>query len=79
MTVRKRQPAPLGVAMTLRLTDDEHQALKERAAVDGTSMQDVARAAIRDHIVRGEHRARVSQAARRVMKAHADALRRLGE
>jgi plasmid stability protein len=67
------------MAMTLRLTDDEQQALRERAAADGVSMQDAARAAIREYVARGEHRERVRRAATHGMKAHADALRRLGE
>ena len=65
--------------MTLRLTEDEHEALRERAALDGVSMQDAARRAVRDYIARAEHRDRVGDAGRRVMDAHADALRRLGE
>ena len=67
------------MAMTLRLTEDEHTALQERAASEGISMQEAARRAVRDYVLRGQHRERVSAAARRVMEAHADALRRLGE
>jgi plasmid stability protein len=67
------------MAMTLRLTADEQAALRERAAAEGISMQDAARRAIRDYISRGEHRERVAIAASRVLDAHADALRRLGE
>jgi hypothetical protein len=67
------------MAMTLRLTDDEQAALRERAEVEGISMQEAARRAVRDYVSRGLHRERVSAAARRVMDAHADALRRLGE
>ena len=65
--------------MTLRLTEDEQVALRERADVEGISMQEAARRAVRDYVVQGQHRDRVSSAARRVMDAHADALRRLGE
>lgn len=36
------------MAMTLRLTDDEAQALRARAQLEGRSMQDVARAAVRE-------------------------------
>ena len=67
------------MAMTLRLTADEHTALQERAAAEGISMQEAARRAVRDYVLRGQRRERVSAAARRVMEAHADALRRLGE
>ena len=64
--------------MTLRLTDDEQAALRERAEAEGISMQEAARRAVREFVVRGNHRDRVSDAAERVMVAHADALERLG-
>ena len=64
--------------MTLRLTDDEHEALRARAEVEGVSMQEVARRAVRAYIGLEEHRERVFDAARRVLGAHADALDRLG-
>ncbi len=64
--------------MTLRLTDEEQAALRERAAQEGISMQDAARRAVREYIARGEHRRRVSSAAERVRTAHAEALERLG-
>ena len=67
------------MAMTLRLTDDEQTALRERAAAEGISMQDAARRAVREYVARGAHRDRVAAAARRIQDAHADALRRLGE
>jgi plasmid stability protein len=67
------------MAMTLRLTDDEHEALRRRADADGISMQDAARRAVRAYIERSDHRDRVAAAASSVMTAHADALRRLGE
>jgi predicted transcriptional regulator len=66
------------MAMTLRLSDDEQAALRERARHEKISMQEAARRAVRDYIARGEHRERVSVAARRVFDAHADALERLG-
>ena len=65
--------------MTLRLTDDEQAALRERAEAEGISMQEAARRAVREFVARGIHRDRVSAAARRVIEAHADALRRLVE
>ncbi len=66
------------MAMTLRLTDDEQQALRDRAAADGVSMQEAARRAIREYVERSEHRARVAAAAELISDAHADALDRLG-
>jgi len=67
------------MAMTLRLTDDEQAALRERAEAEGISMQDAARRAVREFVTKGQHRDRVSEAARRVMSAHADAIERLGQ
>jgi len=67
------------MAMTLRLTDDEQTALRERADAEEISMQDAARRAVRDYVARGAHRERVSTAARRVIDAHAEALDRLGQ
>src|SRR5450432_758615 len=38
------------VAMNLRLTDDEAEALRRKAEQEGRSMQEVARAAIADYV-----------------------------
>jgi len=67
------------MAMTLRLSDDEQQALKERAAAEGISMQDAARTAIRDYVARQEHRANVARATGLILDVHAEAIERLGE
>lgn len=67
------------MAMTLRLTDDEHEALRERAEAEGISMQEAARRAVREFVARGQHQDRVGAAAALIMRNHADALRRLGE
>ncbi len=67
------------MAMTLRLTDEEQQALRDRAAKDGVSMQDAARRAIREYVERSEHRSRVAAAADLISDVHADALDRLGQ
>ncbi len=64
--------------MTLRLTEDEQLALRERAEAEGISMQDAARRAVREYVVRGNHRDRVSAAAERIIAAHENALNRLG-
>lgn len=66
------------MAMTLRLTDDEQAQLREHALRHGISMQDAARAAVREYVARGKHRDRVGAAADAVITAHADALERLG-
>ena len=67
------------MAMTLRLTEAEQDALRERAEAEGISMQEAARRAVREFVARGEHRDRVESASILVMRKHADALRRLGE
>lgn len=66
------------MAMTLRLSDDEHAALRAQADAEGISMQDAARRAVREYLDRSAHRRRVAEAADRVIAAHADALDRLG-
>ena len=67
------------MAMTLRLTDAEHEMLRRRATLDGTSMQEAARRAVREYVAKAEHRDRVATAADLIADRHADALRRLGE
>lgn len=66
------------MAMTLRLSEDEQGALRDRAAAEGISMQDAARRAIRDYVARSEHRSRVAAAAELITDVHADAIERLG-
>lgn len=66
------------MAMTLRLTDEEQAALQRRADLDGISMQEAARQAVREYVARAEHRDRVSRAAERAIDVHAEALERLG-
>jgi plasmid stability protein len=66
------------MAMTLRLDEQEQEALRQRAAAEGVSMQDVARRAIREYIARSEHRSRVSTASELILEVHADAIERLG-
>jgi len=67
------------MAMTLRLTDAEQDALRQRAEAEGVSMQEAARRAVREFVSRGQHRDRVGAAAALIIDKHADALRRLGE
>ena len=65
--------------MTLRLTDEEQAALRERAELEGISMQEAARRAVREFVARSAHRDRVVEASVLITDRHADALRRLGE
>ena len=67
------------MAMTLRLTDQEHDDLRDLANERGISMQEIARLAIRDYIIRSDHQAKVGRAAQLIMSIHADALDRLGQ
>lgn len=66
------------MAMTLRLTDEEQEALRSRAAAEGISMQEAARRAVREYVSGREHRDRVHETASRVIDVHADAIDRLG-
>ena len=68
-----------GMAMTLRLTDDEADALRRRAQREGRSMQDVARAAVRDYIDRTSRRELLDEVLDEELPRYAEALRRLGE
>ncbi|HUR85236.1 MAG TPA: ribbon-helix-helix protein, CopG family [Solirubrobacteraceae bacterium] len=65
--------------MTLRLTDDEAEALRLRARREGRSMQEVAREAVREYIQRTSHRELLDQILDEDLPRYAEALRRLGE
>lgn len=65
--------------MTLRLTDDEADALRLRARREGRSMQDVARSAIREYIDRTSRRELIGHVLDMELPRYAEALRRLGD
>ena len=67
------------MAMTLRLTDDETDALRRRAEREGRSMQDVARAAVREYIDRTSRQELLDEVLDEELPRYAEALRRLGE
>jgi plasmid stability protein len=67
------------MAMTLRLSDDEANALRQRAAREGRSMQDVARTALREYIDRTSRRELLDRMLDDELPRYAEALRRLGE
>lgn len=67
------------MAMTLRLTDEETDALRLRAEREGRSMQDVARAAVRDYVDRTSTRELLDETLDAELPRYAEALRRLGE
>jgi predicted transcriptional regulator len=66
------------MAMTLRLTDDEADALRRRAESEQRSMQEVARAAVREYIDRHDQTDTVDRAADWVVENFRDTLDRLG-
>jgi predicted transcriptional regulator len=67
------------MAMTLRLTDDETEALRRRAQREGRSMQEVARAAVREYIERTSRRELLDRVLDEELPRYAEALQRLGE
>lgn len=67
------------MAMTLRLTDDEADALRRRAEREGRSMQDVAREAVRDYVERTSRRELLDEVLDEQLPQYSEALRRLGE
>ena len=67
------------MAMTLRLTDDEALALRERARLEGRSMQEVARTAVRDYVDRTSRRELLDEVLDQELPRFGEALRRLGE
>jgi hypothetical protein len=67
------------MAMTLRLTNDETDALRRRARREGRSMQEVARAAVRDYIERTSQRELLDEVLDAELPRYAEALQRLGE
>ncbi len=67
------------MAMTLRLDEQEAEALRRRAELEGRSMQDVARQAVRDYIERNSRRELLDRVLDRELPRYAEALERLGK
>jgi predicted transcriptional regulator len=67
------------MAMTLRLSDDEAEALRRQAQLEDRSMQDVARQAVRDYIERAARRELLDRVLDEELPRYSEALRRLGE
>ncbi|GEP37995.1 hypothetical protein NPS01_16580 [Nocardioides psychrotolerans] len=65
--------------MTLRLTDDEADALRARADLEGRSMQEVARQAVRDYVERESRQDLLDRVLDRELPRYAQALERLGQ
>ncbi len=67
------------MAMTLRLDDNETEALRRRAEIEARSMQEVAREAVREYIESRSRRDLLESALNAELPRYAEALRRLGE
>jgi predicted transcriptional regulator len=67
------------MAMTLRLDEQETEALRKRADREGRSMQDVARHAVRDYIERTSKRELLDSVLDQELPRYAEALERLGK
>lgn len=67
------------MAMTLRLSDDETEALRRQAEVEHRSMQEVARLAILDRIRQANRKQLMREIADEIMVRDSEALRRLAE
>jgi hypothetical protein len=67
------------VAMTLRLSDEQTEALRRRADREGRSMQQVALSALEDYLLRAEDDERTDRLAEKGAQRYAELLRRLGE
>jgi predicted transcriptional regulator len=65
--------------MTLRLAEDETEALRQRADLEHRSMQDVARQAIREYVENHSRAELLDQVLDDELPRYAEALRRLGE
>jgi len=67
------------MAMTLRLTDQEADALRRRADLESRSMQEVAREAIRDYVERRSRADLIDEVLDEQLPRYAEALHRLGQ
>ncbi|MCU1659558.1 MAG: hypothetical protein JWO57_4214 [Pseudonocardiales bacterium] len=67
------------MAMTLRLTDEETEALRKRSELEARSMQEVAREAIREYIEAHSRGELVDRVLDVELPRYAEALERLGQ
>jgi predicted transcriptional regulator len=67
------------MAMTLRLTDEETEALRRRAQLESRSMQDVARQAVREYVESHSRAELLDQVLEEGLPRYAEALERLGQ
>ena len=67
------------MAMTLRLADEETEALRRRSKLEQRSMQEVARQAIREYIENHSRADLLDQVLDEELPKYAEALERLGQ
>lgn len=67
------------MAMTLRLADEETEALRRRSELEQRSMQEVARQAIREYIENRSRAELLGQVLDEELPKYAEALERLGQ
>jgi len=65
--------------MTLRLSDDEADALRRRAEFESRSMQDVAKQAVREYVENHSRRDLLESVLDTELPRYAEALERLGQ
>ncbi len=65
--------------MTLRLTEQESDALRRRAELEARSMQDVARQAVREYVENHSRAELLDQVLDDELPRYAEALERLGQ
>lgn len=66
------------MAMTVRFTEGETTALRARAAIEGRSMQEIARAGVREYIERRSREDLLNEVLDDELPRYAEALDRLG-
>ena len=67
------------MAMTLRLSEGEAEALRRRAQMESRSMQDVARQAVREYVENHSRRDLLDRVLDKELPRYAEALDRLGQ
>lgn len=68
---------PFFMAMTLRLTTDEADALRRRAQIESRSMQEIARQAVREYVENHSRTDLLVQVLDQELPRYAEALERL--
>jgi predicted transcriptional regulator len=67
------------MAMTVHLSDEETEALRQRAQIENRSMEEVARSAVREYIEQHGRAELIDQVLDQEVPRYSEALRRLGE